>query len=90
LKGERVVVLGGVVRSFGDSVLVVSREPVPIGAKVYSEKGEVGHVSDVFGPKDEVYVLVRLEPGREPGRRLYVVLPSRKRDVGGASRKARS
>lgn len=77
MRGERVVVLGGVVRSFGDAVLVVSREPVPIGARVYSERGEVGYVSDVFGPKDEVYVLVRLEPGRSPGKRLYAVVPSR-------------
>ena len=74
MKGERVVVLGDVVKRFRDSVLVVSKEPLPIGTKVYSERGEVGYVSDVFGPKDGVYVLVRLEGGQPPGKRLYAVL----------------
>jgi len=74
MKGERVVVLGDVVKKFRDSVLVVSREPLPIGTKVYSERGEVGYVSDVFGPKDGVYVLVRLEGGQPIGKRLYAVL----------------
>ncbi len=69
------VVLGEVVRRFRDSILVVSREPLPLGTKVYSERGEVGYVSDVFGPKDGVYVLVRLEGNRPVGKRLYAVLP---------------
>jgi rRNA processing protein Gar1 len=74
MKGERVVVLGDVVRRFRDSILVVSKEPLPIGTKVYSERGEVGYVSDVFGPKDGVYVLVRLEGDQPLGKRLYAVL----------------
>ena len=74
MKGERVVVLGDVVKKFRDSVLVFSREPLPIGTKVYSERGEVGYVSDVFGPRDEVYVLVRLEGDQPLGKRLYAVV----------------
>jgi len=74
MKGERVVVLGDVVKKFRDSILVVSREPLPIGTKVYSERGEVGYVSDVLGPKDGVYVLVRLEGDQPVGKRFYAVL----------------
>jgi len=75
MRGERVVVLGQVVRRFRDSILVVSRGPLPIGTRVYSERGEVGYVSDVFGPKDEVFLLVRLEGSQPFGKRLYAVLP---------------
>ncbi len=90
MKGERVVVLGDVVRRFRDSILVVSREPLPVGTKVYSERGEVGYVSDVFGPKDEVYVLVRLEGEKVEWRRLYAVVPQTRKGRAGERGEAQS
>ncbi len=70
------VVLGEVLKIVREYAVVRASILPSLMEHVYDLKGShVGHVSDVFGPVEGFYVVVRIDPGAPrlaPGEKLFV------------------
>lgn len=54
---------GEIISVVGDQVVVKSASDAPkIGSKIYSVRAKVGRVSDVIGPVDDPYYVVKPDP----------------------------